>query len=279
VARGLSRQPGVDGVDRVDEGALREDGSDVWPPLGGVEVLHDGRRTAIPRERVPVVPDVVRERLQSRFGGDRMPAVPPVLCRAAALLRRVGVHAQPVRQGVGPRRAATRQGPRTTGPIGPDPLAENLVHLHGRDLEAGCTGVSRALATGGVLAVKVTGLVDATALETTAPEAGGGQGTRPRQVTDTRGQGRELEGTGSGVQRIVVSVARTKRPLAATGGPIPEPAGLSTRARVTQARPHLAGPARLPQVVCARGGWMGCLGGGGTSPRSSWGCRPQTTGR
>jgi hypothetical protein len=95
-------------------------------------------------------------------------------------MRLVGFHAQQVRQGVCQRGAATRQGPRTTGPICPDTWAAHIVALQLRDLEAWCNGVIRALAQVGVLAAKVTGLVDATDLETTAPYEGGGHVTRTR---------------------------------------------------------------------------------------------------
>jgi hypothetical protein len=73
-----------------------------------------------------------------------------------------------MRQGVCQRGTAPRQGPRTTGPICPDTLAANIVQLNVRDLEVLFHRVIRALATAGVLAAKVTGIVDASALETTA---------------------------------------------------------------------------------------------------------------
>jgi hypothetical protein len=182
-----------------------------------------------------------------------MHALPPLWFSAEALMRLVGCKAQQVRQGVWQRGAATRQGPRPAGPIGPATRAEHIGHLNVRALEARCKGVIRALAQGGVCAAKGTGLVDATDLETTAPDAGCGQVTRPRKVTDQRGQVHEIEGTGSGVKLLVFIEARTKIPLAAPVVPSQEHAGLSTRALVTHARTTLAGDARLHQVVCDRG--------------------------
>jgi hypothetical protein len=67
--------------------------------------------------------------------------------------------------------------------------------LHLRDLEAWFNRVIRALAKGGVLAPQVTGIVEATDLETTAQDEGCGQVTRTRKVTDTRGTGPEIEVT------------------------------------------------------------------------------------
>jgi len=84
-------------------------------------------------------------------------------------MRLVGFNAYQLRHGVCQRGAATRQGPRTTGPICPDALADNIVKLNVRDLEALFNRVIRALAKTGVCRAKATGIVAATELETTAP--------------------------------------------------------------------------------------------------------------
>ncbi len=114
-------------------------------------------------------------------------------------------------------------------------------------------GVIRALAQTGVFATKVTGIVDATDLETTAQYEGCGQVTRKRKVTDKRGQVHEIEITVYGFKLIVLIDARTKIPLAAKVGPIQEHETLSLRALVTQARTNLAGYVRLQKVVFAKG--------------------------
>ena len=85
------------------------------------------------------------------------------------------------------RYSAKRQGPRTAGPIGPDALAKHLVQLNRRDLEAWFNGTIRALTQAGVFGAKVTGIVDATDLETTAAYEGCGQVTRKRKLTDKHG--------------------------------------------------------------------------------------------
>jgi hypothetical protein len=94
------------------------------------------------------------------------------------------------------------------------------VKLHVRDLEALFNGAIRALAKAGVFAAKVTGIVDATDLETTAQYKGCGQATRKRKVTDTRGKGHEIEVTVYGWKPIVLMEARTKISLAANVVPI-----------------------------------------------------------
>jgi hypothetical protein len=182
-----------------------------------------------------------------------MPALPPLRCSDAARMRLVGFHAPQGRQGVCQRGAATRQGPRTTGPLGPDTWAAHIVPLHVRDLEVLCHGVIRALAAAGVWAAKVTGLVDATDLETTAPDEGCGQVTRQRQITETRGPGPAIAVTVSGWKLIVLIEARTKVPLAAQVVPIQAHETRSWRALVPQARTHRAGHARRHTVVCEKG--------------------------
>jgi hypothetical protein len=126
-------------------------------------------------------------------------------------------------------------------------LADNLVQLNLRDLETWFNGVIQALAKTGVLAAKLTGIVAATDLETTAQYAGCGHVTRQRKLTDKRGQVHEIEVTVSGWKLIVLIDARTKIPLAENVVPIHEHAGRSMRALVTPARPNVASHARLRQ--------------------------------
>jgi hypothetical protein len=136
-------------------------------------------------------------------------------------------------------------------------LADNIVKLNLRDLETLFNGVIRALAKAGMFAAKVTGIVDATDLETTAQYEGCGQVTRKRRITDKRGKEHEIEGTVYGWKLIVLIEADTKIPMAATVVPIQEHESLSLRALVTQARTNLAGHARLHKVVFDRGFWDG----------------------
>jgi len=247
----------VDGVYRLDEGAVLDDFFHFMRELGGVDLMARVQGTAIQREMVPVVQDLLRSGLKTLLGIERMHALPALLCSDEALMRLVGFNAQHVRHGVCQRGAAKRQGPRPEGPMGPEALAKHLGQLHRRDLEAWFHGPTRAWAQAGVLGAKVTGMVDATALETTAASEGCGQVTRQRNITDTHGDGRAIEGTVDGWKPIVLLEARTKMPLAVTVVPIHAPDVRSMRALVTQARTHLAGVTRRHQGVCDRGCWDG----------------------
>jgi hypothetical protein len=109
------------------------------------------------------------------------------------------------------------------------------------------------VAQAGVLSAQVTGIVDATDLETTARHEGCGQVTPKRRVTDKHGRVHEIEVTVYGWKVIVLIDARTKIPLAVTVVPINEHEVLSLRALVTQARANLVGHARLHKVVLDKG--------------------------
>jgi hypothetical protein len=253
VARRLYRKQVIDGVYRLDEGALLNDFFDCLQQLGVVDWLGDVQGPAVQREMVPFVPYRLLYSLNTLFGIESRPALPALRCSDEALMRLVGFNAQQVRQGVCQRGAAKRQGPRTRGPICPDALADNLVQLNVRDLEAWFNGVIRALAKAGMCAAKVTGIVDATDLETTARYEGCGQVTRTRKITDKRGKVHEIEITVDGWKLMVLIEARTKLPLAATVVPIQEYETLSLRALVTQARTNLSGDVRRHKVVFDKG--------------------------
>jgi hypothetical protein len=253
VARRLYRKQVVDGVYRLDEGALLDDFFYFLHELGVLDWLGDVQGTAVQREMVPFVQYLLLYSLKTLFGIESMHALPVLLFSDEALMRLVGFNAQQVRHGVCQRGAAQRQGPRTTGPICPDALADNIVKLNVRDVEALFNGAIRALAQAGVFAAKVTGIVDATDLETTAQYEGCGQVTRKRKITNKRGKVHEIEVTVYGWKLIVLIDAWTKIPLAAAVVPIQEHETLSLRALVTQARTNLAGHARLHKVVFDKG--------------------------
>jgi Transposase DDE domain len=253
VARRLYRKQEVDGVYQLDEGALLDDFFYFLQELGVGDWLGEVQGTAVQRAMVPVVQYVLLYSLKTLFGIESMHALPALLFSDEALMRLVGFTAHQVRHGVCQRGAAHRRGPRTTGPICQDALADNIVQLNLRDLEALFNRVIRALAKAGVFAPKVTGIVDATDLGTTAQYAGCGHVTRKRKITDKRGKVHEVEVTVYGFKLIVLIEARTKIPLAATVVPIQEHETLSLRALVTQARTNLAGHTRLHKVVFDKG--------------------------
>ncbi len=253
VARRLYRKQVVDGVYQLDEGALLDDFFYFLQELGVGDWFSDVQGTGIQREMVPVVQYLLLYSLKTLFGIESMNALPALLFSDEALMRLVGFNAQQVRQGVCQRGAARRQGPRTTGPICPDALADNVVKLNLRDLETLFNSVIRALTRAQVFAAQVTGIVDATDLETTAQYEGCGSVTRQRKIMDKRGNVHEIEVTVYGWKLIVLIEAHTKIPLAAKVVSIQEHETLSLRALVTQARANLASHARLHKVVFDKG--------------------------
>jgi hypothetical protein len=265
VARRLYRKEVVDGVYRLDEGALLDDFFQFLRELGVLELMEGVQGTALQREMVPVVQYLLLYGLKTLFGIESMNALPALLFSDEALMQLVGFNAQQVRHGVCQRGASKRQRPRTAGPICPETLANNLVKLNLRDLEVWFNGTIRALAKAGIFGAKVTGIIDAMDLETTARYEGCGQVTRKRKVSDKRGTVHEIEVTVYGWKPIVLIDAATKIPLAVKVVPIHEHEVLSMRALVTQARTNLAGHARLHKVVFDRGFLDGWICGGSTS--------------
>src|SRR2546430_498264 len=195
VARRLYRRQEVVGVYRLDEGAVLDDFFQFLRTIGVMALLEEVHGAAIQREMVPYVQYVLLYGLKTLFGIDSMNALPALLFSDEALMQLVGFNAQHVRQGMCQRGAANRQGERTTGPISPETLANNIVKLNMRDLESVFNGAIRALAKAGVIEKTVTGIADGTDLETTARYQGCGQVTRKVRIEDKQGRVHEIEVT------------------------------------------------------------------------------------
>jgi Transposase DDE domain len=253
VARRLYRKQLVDGVYRLDEGALLDDFFHFLQASGVMGLLEQVYGAAIQREVVPFMQYVLLYGVKTLFGLESMNAWPALLFSDEALMRLVGFNAHQVRDGVCQRGAATRQQARAPVPICPDTLANNIVKCNLRALEALFNGGIRALAKAGVVGKRVTGMADGTDLETTARYADCGQATRKVHIQDKRGQVHEIEVTVYGWKVLILIDAATKIPLAVKVGKIEEHETHWTRALVTQARANLAGHARLPKVVFDRG--------------------------
>jgi Transposase DDE domain len=253
VARRLYRKQEVEGVYRLDEGAVLDDFFHFLQAIGVMPLLEQVHGAAIQREMLPFVQYVVLYGLKTLFGIESMHALPSLLFSDEAVMQLVGFNAQQVRQGICQRGATKRQGERTPGPISPETLANNIVKLNLRDLESLFNGAIRALAKAGVFAKQVTGIADGTDLETTARYCGCGQVTRKVRIEDKQGRMQEIEVTVYGWKVLLLIDAATKIPLAVKVGQIHEHEALWTRALVTQARLNLASAARLHKVIFDKG--------------------------
>jgi hypothetical protein len=253
VARRLYRKQLVDGVYRLDEGALLDDFFHFLQAIGVMGLLEEAHGAAIHRQIVSFVQYVLLYGMKTLFGIESINALSSLLFSDEALMQLVGFNAQQVRQGICQRGATTRQGKRLPGPICPDTLANNIVKWNLRNLEAVFNGSIRALAKAGVFGAKVTGIADGTDLETTEHYTGCGRVTRTVRSADTRGRMHEIEVTVYGWKVLLLIDATTKIPLAVKVGQIQEHEALWTRALVTQARLNLQGYARLHKVVVDKG--------------------------
>jgi hypothetical protein len=253
VARRLYRKQEVDGVYRLDEGALLDDFFHFLQAIGVMALWEAAHGAALHREMLPFVQYVLLYGVKTLVGIKSINALPRLLFSDEAVMQLVGFNAQQVRQGICQRGATTRQGERLPGPICPDTLAKNIVKWNLRDLETVFNGAIRALAKAGVFGQRVTGIADGTDLETTARYTGCGQVTRKRRIEDQRGKVHEIEVTVYGWKVFLLIDAATKIPLAVKVGQIQEHEALWARALVTQARLNLQGAARLHKVVFDKG--------------------------
>jgi hypothetical protein len=93
-ARRLYRKQVVDGVYRLDEGAMWDDFCHFLQAIGVMELLEKTHGAAIQREMVPFVQYVLLYGLKSLFGLERINALPTLLFSDEALMQLVGFHAQ-----------------------------------------------------------------------------------------------------------------------------------------------------------------------------------------
>ena len=207
----------------------------------------------IKREMIDFFPYVLLYGMKTLFGMETMNALPDLWFSDEAAMRLAGFNAVQIRQGICQRSHEKRQGDKPPGPLCPDTLADNIVKLSLTAMEAFLNGVVQALATAGVFARQVTGILDGTDLETTARSEGCGQGTRKRTITDKRGKVREIEGTVYGWKWLVMIEGRTKLPLAAKVVQIQDHEAPFPQELVTQARTNLADHARLRRGLFDRG--------------------------
>jgi hypothetical protein len=109
IARRLYRKEVVDGVYRLDEGALLDDFFHFLRGIGVMALLENVHGTAIQREMLPYVQYILLYGLKTLFGIKSMNALPALLFSDEALMQLVGFNAQQVRNGVCQRGAAKRQ--------------------------------------------------------------------------------------------------------------------------------------------------------------------------
>jgi hypothetical protein len=157
----------MDGVYRLDEGALLDDFFHFLQAIGMMGLLEEADGAAIHHQIVSFVQYVLLYGMKTLFGMECINALPVLLFSHETLMQLVGFNAQQVRQGICQRGATTRQGERLPGTIGPDTLANNIVRWNVRNLEAAFNESIRALAKAGVFGAKVTGMADGTDLGTT----------------------------------------------------------------------------------------------------------------
>src|SRR5215475_11471595 len=100
VARRLYRKQLVDGVYRLDEGAVLDEFFHFLQRIGVMALLEEVHGAAIHREMLPFVPYVLLYGVKTLFGIESIHALPSLLFSDEALMQLVGFNAQQVRQGI-----------------------------------------------------------------------------------------------------------------------------------------------------------------------------------
>jgi Transposase DDE domain len=253
IARRLWKKQAVDAIYSLEEGAMLDEFVHFLDEIGMASRWQALQGEGIKREMIDFFQYVLLYGMKTLFGIEAMNALPDLLFSDEAAMRLAGFNAVQIRQGICQRSHEKRQGDKPPGPLCPDTLADNIVKLSLTAMEAFLNGVVQALATAGVFARQVTGILDGTDLETTARYEGCGQVTRKRKITDKRGKVREIEVTVYGWKLLVMIEVRTKLPLAAKVVQIQDHEAPFTQELVTQARTNLADHARLRRVLFDRG--------------------------
>ena len=93
IARRLYRKQVVDGVYRLDEGAVWDDFFPFLQAMGVMELLAEAHGAAIQREMVPFVQYVLLYGVKTLFGIERIHALPNLLFSDEALMQLVGFNA------------------------------------------------------------------------------------------------------------------------------------------------------------------------------------------
>ena len=126
VARRLYRKQEIDGVYRLDEGAVLDDFFHFLQAVGVMALLEQSQGAAIQREMIAFAQYVLLYGVKTLFGIESMNALPRLLFSDEALMRLVGFNVHQVRDGVCQRGAAKRQHARAPTPMCPDTLANNI---------------------------------------------------------------------------------------------------------------------------------------------------------
>ena len=195
IARRLWKKQAVDAIYSLEEGAMLDEFVHFLDEIGVASRWQALQGEGIKREMIDFFQYVLLYGMKTLFGIEAMNALPDLLVSDEAAMRLAGFNAVQIRQGICQRSHEKRQGDKPPGPLCPDTLADNIVKLSLTAMEAFLNGVVQALATAGVFARQVTGILDGTDLETTARYEGCGQVTRKRKITDKRGKVREIEVT------------------------------------------------------------------------------------
>lgn len=252
IARVVSKKNEVNGVYHLDQGAILDEFFHFLETTGVSKLLSELKGEGIKREMVDFTQYVMLYGLKTLFDIESLNALPELLFSDEAVMQLVGFNARQIKTGVC-ERGHQRKGKRTSGPICPDTLGNNIVKINLEKLAAFMNEVIQALAKAKIFAKRVTGIIDSTDIETTDQYEDCGQVTREKKIKDKYGKEQKIEVTVYGWKLVVVIDLQTKIPLAAKVVKIQEHEVTYLVELVKQAQVNLGKYSRLYKVLCDRG--------------------------
>lgn len=182
-----------------------------------------------------------------------MRGLPALLFSDQGLMRTLGFSAQVLEEGYCDRGAGKRrEGTKPASPFTHQSLAEFMTQVTPQEIEQLYNTNIALLAAHGAFHKKVTGIVDATDIETTSSYPGAGMVKRKKKVQKKTGT-KEIECIVYGWKAIVLFDQHTEIPVAVKVVPIHEHESTYTRELIEQARRNLGKHSRLTKVLMDRG--------------------------
>lgn len=251
VARAIYKGEEISGIYGLEETGLLDGFYEYLEGLGVSKLLKELSPAGVVRVMVPFFQLVLLYFLKVLFGVEAMSALPRLLFSNEGAMRLVGFNAHQVKNGVC-RRGEHRRKQAKQGPICDDVLANNIVKIPLKIIEAFFNRVVRVLARTGIFPKKIKVIIDPTDIPTTRFWEDCGSVTRKKRIVDKHGEVKEIEITVFGFKLMVVFYAPQKLPLAAKLVRIEEHGGKYLRELLKQAQVNLSNYSEIKEVMMDR---------------------------
>ena len=254
IIKAIEEGEAVDEIYNLNEAALLDPFFEFLEEASIFPCLKDVSIEAYQRIMVPVVLLLLTYMTKILVGIPSMNALPDLLFSNQSIMRFLGFNARLLEEGLCQRGKATRaEDKEPPKPIGTQMLANFTERFSGSEIETLFNAIIRALAKFGSLGNKITAIIDASDLETTAKFQGCGSVTRIKKQLNKRNQIEEIEVTIYGFKLIAIIDLKTQIPLAVKVVKINEHEVTFTLELLKQAQENLKGYATIDKFIFDRG--------------------------